>query len=180
MINLIPTAAKKRVVIEYWVRTISAWAFLGGTALLLMASLFIPLNLYVINQETYLATLLANNESAKDDHEEHNAVLLRANGQAVFLLQDKREYTAYELLPRILEVARGKVALEEMSLSQVKDPVLSIGGTATTRQSLVDFRDELEKQIDFLTVDLPINNLIEESDVTFSIRITLATSTPAI
>ncbi len=180
MINLIPPPAKKKVVTEYWTRTISLWAFLGGTALLLIATLFIPLNIYVTNQETYLATLLAGREADKSNHEQNSALLTHANEQAALLLQEKHEYSFHELLPLLESIAESKVELEGVTLNQDKDPVLSVGGIALTRQTLVAFRDELEKQADFLTVDLPISNLIEESDVEFNIKITLATSTPAI
>lgn len=180
MINLIPPAAKKRVVTEYWIRTASLWAFLVGTALLLLSSLFVPLNLYVTNQESYLATLLTDNESEKSNHEQQNALLVKANTQAQFLLENKREYTSYTLLPLLQGIADGKVSLEEVVLNQTKDPILTLVGTALTRQSLVEFRDELERQADFQNVNLPIDNLIEESDVAFAISIHLATSTPVI
>jgi Mg2+ and Co2+ transporter CorA len=177
MINLIPPVAKKRVVTEYWARTISLWAFLGGTALLLMATLFVPLNIYVINQETYLATILANNESVQNNHEDNVALLVRANQQAALLLQTKREYTTHEILPLLAELAGEMIELEEVTINQTKDPVLFVNGIAETRQSLVEFRDELEKYEDFLTVVLPIGNLIKDSEAPFSITITLATST---
>lgn len=180
MINLIPPIAKKRAVVEYWVRTISLWAFLIGTALLLIATLFIPLNLYVLNQESYLATLFADNELTKTNHEQQSGLLLKANKQTEFLLQDKREYTIHELLPSLQSIADERVQLEEVMLNQAKTSTLSLWGTAITRQLLVEFRDELEKQTDFLTVDLPISNLIEENDAKFTIMITLATSTPSI
>jgi len=180
MINLIPTPAKKRVVTEYWVRTISLWAFLGGTALLLTSTLFIPINIYVTNQEDYLQTLLASNESEKNNHEQSSALLLKANNQSALLGQTNKAYTALQLLPLLQGVAIDRVELEEITINQTKDPLLTIAGMAMTRQSLVEFRDELEKQENFLTVDLPISNLIEEKDVPFVINVTLATSTASI
>jgi len=180
MINLIPPSAKKRVVIEYWVRTISLWGFLGGSALLLMSTLFVPLNIYVTNQESYLATVLESNKIEQNNHQQNSAVLVQANKQAKFLLEDHREYALHVLLPILQGIADGKVLLKSVSLNQAKTPVLMLGGTAITRQSLVDFRDELEGQSDFLIVDLPISNLIADSDVNFTIRINLATSTAAI
>lgn len=180
MINLIPPPAKKKVVAEYWTRTISLWAILGGTALLLVTTLFIPLNIYVTNQEAYLTTILASREADKSNHEQNSALLTHANEKAEILLKRKYEYHFYELLPLLESIAESKVDLEDVTLNQTKDPVLSVGGIALTRQALVAFRDELEQQVDFLAVDLPISNLIEESDVEFNIKITLATSTPNI
>lgn len=178
MINLIPTTAKKQVIIEYWVRTISAWAFLGGTALLLMVSLFIPLNIHVTGQERYFSSLLAESESEQTSYKEKSNLLQKANQQAALLLQVKEEYTLYELLPRLWEYAGEGVELEEVSINQVSSPTVSVGGTAQTRQSLVAFRDALERQEDFVAVELPISNLIKESDVPFVILIQVATSTP--
>lgn len=177
MINLIPTAAKKRVVMEYWVRTISSWAFLGGTALLLIATLSIPINIYVLNQEMYLAKLLEINESKKVDYEHNNALLLKANLQSHYLIQKNFDYTTRELLELLQESAEDFVSIEEVTISQLKDPVLVIGGVAHTRQSLVQFRDRLENEENFLSINLPINNLIKEIEVPFSITIPLATST---
>jgi len=180
MINLIPPIAKKRVVAEYWIRTVSMWAFLGGTSLFLIATLFIPINIYVTNQESLLITLLKNSETEQTNYQQNTELLTRANKQASLLLNTKSEYTLHELLPRLRAIAGRAISIDEVVLTQSKDPSLSIKGLAETRQSLVSFRDELEKLDEFLLVDLPINNLIKENDVPFAITVTLETNPPSL
>jgi len=180
MINLIPPAAKKKVVAEYWLRTASLWGFLVGSALFLIATLFIPLNLYVANQEEYLAAILNTNQAEQVNQQQNTALLTRANQQATILLSSKQEYTMVELLPLLRAMGGDAIVFGEIALTQIKDPVLTVNGTAINRLALVQFRDSLEAQTNFLKVDLPISNLIKESDVPFLITITLATTTPQV
>lgn len=178
MINLIPPTAKKRVVTEYWVRTVSLWAFLGGTALFLIATLFIPINIYVVNQESYLSRVLESGEAEQTMYQQNTELLVRANAQAALLTTAQREYTLYDVLPQLQTIADTGIKLQKVQINQTADPILSIMGVAQSRQALVSFRDALEQNKDFLVVDLPIGNLIKDSDVAFTITVTLATSTP--
>lgn len=180
MINLIPPLAKKKIVIEYWVRTISMWSWLAGTALFLIAILFIPLNIYIINQESYLIATHNSNKTEQTNHQKNLAQLTKANQQAQILLTTKSEYTMSELLLVLFGAIGNEVKLDEISLNQMTDPVLVVSGVATDRQSLVQLRDTLEAEENFLTVDLPISNLIKERDIPFSITAKLATSTKKI
>lgn len=180
MINLIPPLAKKKIVIEYWVRTISIWLWLAGTALFLIAILFIPLNIYIINQESYLSATYNSNKTEQTNHQKNLAQLTKANQQAQILLTTKSEYTMSELLLVLFGAIGNEVKLDEISLNQMIDPVLVVSGVATDRQSLVQLRDTLEAEENFLTVDLPISNLIKEQDIPFSITAKLATSSKKI
>lgn len=180
MINLIPPVAKKRLAIEYWVRTVSMWAFLIGTALLVITTLFIPINIFVTNQELYLSNILKINEAEQTSMQQNSSLLVRANTQAELLLSQKHAYSLHELLPVLSEFAGEGIALSDVSLNQVKNPLLTIGGVAQTRESLVAFSDMLEGYEDFMVVDLPISYLIKDSDVEFVINVTLATSTKGI
>lgn len=180
MINLIPPAAKKKVVTEYWVRAVSLWGLLGGTAVLVVTTLFVPLNIYIFNQEQYLTTILSSNQAAQDNQTKNTTLLTQANQQAQILLSADAGYLLSALLPVLSETAGENIKLEDISLTQTNSPVLVVSGQATSRQTLVAWRDVLETEESFLTVNLPIGNLIKDRDVPFTITITLATSTPAV
>lgn len=180
MINLIPPVAKKRVVLEYWIRTVSLWSFLFGTAVLVTAFLLIPINSFILNQESYLATGRQENKINLDDLEQKNLLLIKANQQATILLSDQPLYSLQDLLPVLSKLAVDKIDLQEITLKPSDPPSLTLAGQSPTRENLVEFRDSLEQYKDFLVVDLPINYLIKDTAIAFIINIVLATSTKEI
>jgi hypothetical protein len=175
MINLIPPAAKKSITVEYWLRVISVWFFTTSVALVLGAVLMIPayvlINLQVAAYSDSAASATQKLATLKDVSSDLNV----ANQQAKALIDGLRydQLSDYVALFRGLESS--EIALSQINLSRTKDGVapIQLSGTATDRQALAHFRDNLLSQDGVDSVDLPISNLAKDKDISFTITVTM-------
>jgi Tfp pilus assembly protein PilN len=181
MINLIPPAAKATLAREYWVRTSSVWLTLWGSALLLVSIMFIPVLVFISLQKEILADLVATGEKSSLEHELSTEQLLRANNQAILLLQNKSVFSIHEsVAPLIRTITQSSIELTGIDLNQTVAPTLIIDGVARDRQTLATFRDNLEKNDMFENVTLPISSLVRDVDIPFTITIEISTTTPVL
>jgi len=181
MINLIPPAAKKKIVIEYWTRVLTVW-LATAAAVLMIASVFL-LPSYVL-LHTQIAIYAEGSEQRLVEVTEYNtsvAELISASNQARLWL-DQKNYT--DLLPvinLIENIANPSIRLEsyhlERSDTNQLEPII-ITGRASTREALADFRESLLSHADIETAVLPLSNLVRDRDISFSITVTLTKPKP--
>ena len=179
MINLIPPAARKNIIKEYWVRVVTVWLFLAGTVSLIILFLLLPTYVLIGMQNNLLKQDVATASLKSHSYDVSATVLLNANRQAQ-LLVDTREVTPFSLYTNKLEKLAGtKVTIQEMRFSRLESlaGTIQISGVSNTRQNLADFRDAIEADQNFSTVDLPISSLVKDRDLLFSMEIVLATTT---
>lgn len=86
-------------------------------------------------------------------------------------IQQESVYWSY-LLEYFREAAGPELRLTKYQFDAAK-PDIVIGGWADTRESLLDFKSELEESEWFSEVNLPIKNLLLKSDINFDIALKL-------
>jgi len=178
MINLIPPVARRNIVKEYWIRVITVWLFLAGTAGLIVLLLLLPSYVLVLIQINSLEQVVAATSLKSSSYDASSVTLLVANQQAQ-LLANTPEVTPFSLYTSSLEKLAGTgIVLQELRFSRPASTAgtIKVSGVADTRQSLADFRDAIEANAYFSTVNLPISSLIKDRDLLFSMEITLATT----
>jgi hypothetical protein len=180
MINLTPPAAKKVVIREYWLRVVTVWAILIGTAILVASSTLIPVWLYLNTQTTALADLVSGSAGKTQTYTTATAELTKANTQARLLLNQKPSYRLSTEAARLQAITSGDILLTEIKLQQSGTPVLLVTGVAATRVALAQYQRKLETEPSYIVVDLPLSSLIKDVEVPFSLTITLASTTPAL
>lgn len=175
MINLIPPTAKKKILVEYWVRVISVWLILWALALFTAASILLPayvlIGLQVKAQQE--SAELASQKVA--DYDTVSKVLVKASQQAKMIVDEARlpRFSAYALLFERLqgeeiEIMTVRIGRDDKGLT----PAV-VGGVASDRQALASFRDRLLAEESVTKVDLPISNLARDKDIPFTITVTL-------
>jgi hypothetical protein len=176
MINLIPPSAQKQVTGEYWVRVVSVWLFLLGTAFLTISFLNAPVYVLVQSQlKTFLQEFkLASNQS--ETFKSSEAAITKANSIATLLSKSGQATLFSEVIGELEEQAKaeGGVTISNFNLSR-KDGIMapiSISGIADSRSVLSQFRDALEKNPRFESAVLPLASLAKDKDIPFSITIT--------
>ena len=177
MINLIPPHARRRVITEYWVRVLAVWLLLLGSALLIIAILNLPVYVLLNNQKD---AYLAQSEKAMTlsiDLDATEATINRTNEIARLLAQGESEVPFTEYIVRLEELTNESVVLTDITLTRdtseaVKE--IQLTGLAETRQSLANFRNDIEADQFFDAVELPISNLAKDEDILFSVKITPA------
>jgi hypothetical protein len=176
MINLIPPTAQKQVTREYWVRVVSVWLFLVGTAFLIVALLNAPVYVLVQSQlDTFLQEFnLASNQSETFKNSEASIGQVNTIAQ---LLTKKENVAPFSTIIAELEnqaKAEGGILITNLSLSRKDDTLapVAISGVASSRLSLSTFREALEKNERFESATLPLSSFAKDKDIPFSITLT--------
>lgn len=181
MINLIPTSAKKQVVIEYWLRVITVWFLLVSLTALIGAAVMLPV--YVLLKEQ----ISVYQESA-DKAQEKMAVfenvssdLVAASQQAKIILDNQKDATLSKYIYMFSSLETEALILSSITVSRDGEVVapVQLSGVASDRQALADFRDRLLAIEDVKAVDFPISNLAKDKDIPFGMTVTLVNK-PAI
>lgn len=174
MINLIPPAARKSVVLEYWLRVTSVWLFLFGTGCMIVAVLLLPTYMIVRGQIANLDGQVATATEQTTTFDSGVAELKKATAAAA-LLTEGVGATPFSTYIKLLEDIAGDAVLLH-SIVFTKDPTggkVVLSGTATTRESLAAFRDALEAHPAFTGVVLPIDSLLKNRDLLFSMTVSV-------
>lgn len=175
MINLIPQHAKSNITKEYWVRVTSVWLFIQSGATLIIAALLVPVYVLVNSQIEVYSESAEAAISEVNKYDLSSTALVRASQDAAKVLgmQNDPEFTEYITLFEALE--NRAVTIERYEFSKQGDTLapISISGNAATRQALADFREALLTNDRIDTVFLPISNLAQDKDITFTITITM-------
>ncbi len=175
MINLIPPSARSMVIKEYWLRVVSVWLFLVGTACLLVASLMLPTYVLLQGELVTLRDQVAQNAAESASFDQSSAALTEAMRQAT-LLRDMATSSKVALIERINRMAGTMVRVASYDLKSVDGKVhITLIGTADTRTALASFRDAIEADEQFVDTVLPISSLIKDRDLEFTMTLTATT-----
>ncbi len=179
MINLIPPAAYKQIVREYWARVVTVGFFLVGSAFAVASiTLFPPY--FLISIQMHVVENVVSESSEKIASYDTSEKELAVASQYAQLL-NSGESTSFTQYQDIIErIAGTGVVISSLTFNRnsvLNTGAISVGGVAKNRQVLATFRDELEAQDDFGQVDLPISNLIKDQQIPFMIQIVISSST---
>ncbi len=176
MANLLPPAALKKVKREYWLRVISVWFGLIGTALLMVAILQIPVYVLVKSQSHAFSRWYEKVGSDKDTMQNLADTIKHSNNLGRLLSTGKEDSFFSQVLKEVDLVAGDKIVVNGLSLDREggKVKTLSIIGIADSRTDLANFKSALEDSLIFTSVTLPLANLAKDVDVPFNITVTVS------
>jgi Tfp pilus assembly protein PilN len=178
MINLIPYSAQKKLKQEYWIRIVSLWSILLSAALLVLAVLMVPIYVLVsiqLNAQATDTVVAAEERSSLVDAE---AALQQASLYARLVLNETASRSLTNEIARLNQLGGEGILFSNYVYQQAATgDTLAVSGIARTRADLAAFRDQLEAQVQYTNVVLPISALIQETDLDFSITLQFATST---
>jgi hypothetical protein len=182
MINLIPPAGKAWIVREYWTRVIAVWLFLFGTVCLLVAALLLPTYVLIHYQIKILVRSVDATAEKVATFDASAGALVAASNQAAILVGTGTTTPTTWYVEKLETLSGTDVSIRSFDVNRQAPTgsTITITGEAATRQSLANFRDELTANANFSDVNLPIGNLIQDRNVLFSMKVTLATSTPSL
>lgn len=181
MINLIPAEAKKHLLREYWMRSVTVWFFLWSFALLLGITLLVP-SYVLLNLQVKAYSETAQTANEKNANFEAVAKELESASKTAATLSEqlvRPSMTEYLTLLKSLESTNVNVA--RISFSREGDVVgeMTVSGVADSRQALADFRNRMLDSDLIESVNLPISNLAKDKEIPFELTVTLVkTKTP--
>ncbi len=175
MINLIPPSCKRNVTIEYWTRVVSVCLFILSGIFVASTLLLLPVYVRINSQIDTFET--ATNEALErvSQHDLSSATLVKTGAKARLLLELNKEKKFSEIISLLQKMENFQVSIESIDLNQVDRQIgpIQLSGKALTRQSLADFRTALLARSEIDSVLLPISNLTQDKDISFSITINM-------
>jgi hypothetical protein len=176
MINLIPSAAKKSLKFEYWVRVFSVWLIIWAAILIIGATLMFPTYVLIGSQVSATAE---EAESAEENVNNFNAVsrdLVLATQQARMAVDvlGNVKLSRYQDLLKQFE-GQG-VQIDSISITRSEEGIepIVVTGVASSRIAFADYANRLEANDAFTEVDLPFSNVaqgVQGSEIEFSLTI---------
>jgi len=173
MTNLLPPAAKKQIVFEYWVRVFSVWVILWSVCLLISAIVLLPTYVLIVGSSEAYADSVMDASERTEQFESISQMLSQATKQAQTIIINDRQTKLSAIFTDVENAAGLGVDLSGITVNRNKsdiDPV-RVQGIAPNRQSLAAFKNRLETIPYVASVDLPIGNLAENQDIVFTISV---------
>ena len=100
----------------------------------------------------------------------YNIDVKTINDKLASISKVQNEYAVWSaLLERITNLMNDGIKLNFIKLNRA-DNSLRISGHALTRESLLAFKDAIEKDKIFSNVDIPLKNLFDKNDIDFEIK----------
>lgn len=176
MINLIPPAARRAVIKEYWIRVCTVWFFLITFAALSVTILKTPTLMVVLAQSAQYSDAMSAAAKEQEASELSEASIESANRQAIHLMSSASS-TPFSVVMRELRALSGTgVVIKEFTLNRTEGTLgtIMITGIADSRSALTGFNDAIKAHPLFTDAVLPIANLAQDRDINFQITITAA------
>lgn len=175
MANLIPPDAKKALQTEYWIRVVTVWFSIIGFAVLGVAILKFPTYVLVQSQLNAFSQQYDTAREQAGSFKEAQDTIFFANELTALLLETPDPVAFAGLIERLDTIGGSGIEIESFRFEQADGALtsVSIQGVAETRIALATFSDNLEAQADFAQADVPISNLVQDSDIRFNIDIVL-------
>jgi hypothetical protein len=175
MINLIPAEAKKHLVKEYWVRSVTVWFFLWSFVLVLGVAVLAP-TFVLINLQVKAYSDSAQTADEKNANFGNVASELERDSTIAATLSDHFSYpTMTEYLTLLKKFESVNITITELSLERTGDGVgpIKIVGVARDRQALATFRARMLEDQQIESVDFPISNLAKDKQIPFDLTVTM-------
>lgn len=172
MLNFLPQRNKKQVAEEYFLRDMIFFLVVVFLSLFLLVILFIPSAIYSKYKNNTIKNQLEMMENTKGSNTDTVALVKKLNEMAGVLSKDNSA-TASDLIEKILSLKKGNISISSFSIndSATDSKTIVINGISKTRDDLTAFNKALISDGTFYSVDLPISDLIKNSDEDFSITL---------
>ncbi len=165
-LNLIPQYKKEELIRAARLRTILRWQTEIGFILAIFLALLVSLN-YILQFDLTAATMPINSQSKeKQDKLVQFAAEFKAVNVEASLDENIQKDQLYwsRLYIKLSSLAPDGISMAKMAN---KDYKVFLAGTADTRDTLMNFKDNLSKDDCFSDINLPLSDLVLQNNVDF-------------
>ena len=176
MINLLPLEEKKKVREEYFARlAVTALYFIFATLLIMIVfiiSFYISLAATGEANRDRLNMLTSQGVPATEEFDR----IIEETNKKIKILQggDKAEHIYDRVFGAIID-RKGSIRITGLAYEKAKNDsaLVRLTGVSPDRESLLAFAKVLEREGSFTNVEVQVSNFVKESDIEFSMEITL-------
>ena len=175
-INLLPQKEKKRVQKLYKAQRIKASSWL--VIILIIVSVIMLAPLFLLSENIEFITEIKNTELVKESGFNSSENIEEAIGMInskALALSETQHIKVYDLFADIAEGDLKGISIRGLTFSFIEEEkVIGITGTAINRETLLSFRRDLEQKPYSESVNLPVSNFAQNTDINFSIQVVIA------
>ena len=175
MANVLTQKHKKDLKKEYRLRLSSVALFLLAGAIAAAIVLLLPSFIMARTQQKTLEgeiTLLKERVESQLGAEGKDIISV-TNAKVAALKQSATQESIEPLFAEIARAVPVGVQVVRIAYDSPGAGELSVSGIAANRQSVLAFTDNLKAVEEFTSVDFPISNLAQDTDIVFSLRVGL-------
>ena len=185
MLNIFPTAEKKKILIEYRIRLAIVSIFAMGALAVASSALLAPAYILAVSKNKTSNDQLAALEKKYGDsaqEKELGAQIRDINTKILLLLSGDTtdKLTPSQAVASIINLKGSDIKISSFSYeATASQERIVLTGTASDRDSLSGFFETLKKDSTFTSVTMPISSYVKSENIDFSIVIERKTKTPA-
>ena len=178
MINLIPNEEKKKKVKDFYYRLlVTAFAVFGFSILIAGVAMLPAYFLSSVRKNLINSKLeIEKNQSIPSPDKETLTVVedLSKKLDLIEKSRNSRYLVSQKVINEIMSEKMPDIKITQIQYrnESIKGKTISISGVASSRDRLLLFKRELENNIAFKKVDLPISNFVKGSNIKFSLGLT--------
>lgn len=177
MINLIPLKEKKKIQKDFYVRLSIVFFIVLATAVLISAILLIPSFFYSSIQKNLINNQLDSlkNSNVVEIKSEYASVILDLDKKLKIINESKENkfLISEKVINEVMNSKTNGIIIDQINFNNdvLVGKTIDIKGTALTRESLLFYKNNLEKNPNFEKITLPISNFIKPNNIPFSLII---------
>lgn len=176
MINLIPPIGHKAVRKEYYFRVAATLSLLFSSALIVVGLSFVPMFVLVKTQVRAFDSEMGSGGESGISITAANDEVKRVNGIITQLKTTEKQHEASEYVRLLQEVATEEIEIRNIQFDLGKEGTAKVvvQGVADTRAALVTYKTKLEGLPAFSKAEIPISDLVKDSELPFGITLTIS------
>jgi len=178
MLNILPTAEKKKIITEYRLRLASMAIFAVAALVLVSLVLLIPSYILAVSKFDNISGQISQLESKQDltGQEKGIDAQVRDVNKKVNLFLAGRgvdRLSPPDIIARVIAMRGSTIKIQGFDYDVAGDQErLAISGVAADRDSLAQFVEVLKKDPTFTSVELPVSSYVKSVNISFSIMAT--------
>ncbi|OGI75727.1 hypothetical protein A3C67_03000 [Candidatus Nomurabacteria bacterium RIFCSPHIGHO2_02_FULL_42_19] len=178
MINLIPNEEKKKKVKDFYYRLlVTAFAVFGFSILIAGVAMLPAYFLSSVRKNLINSKLETEKNQSIPSPDKETLTVVEDLSKKLDLIEKSRNsryLVSQKVINEIMSEKMPDIKITQIQYrnESIKGKTISISGVASSRDRLLLFKRELENNIAFKKVDLPISNFVKGSNIKFSLGLT--------
>jgi hypothetical protein len=156
---------------EYWIRLVTILFFLLGLCALIGSVLLLPSYFLTFTKQKILERTIGSLHTVEIQEYEVLGEVLVATQQKLSMMAESSGEEVSQVVADIILYKPAGISISAFMFEHHDRARLSINGIAVDRESLLAFKETLEGQEMFTSVELPVSNLAKDRDIDFSIAV---------
>ena len=174
MTNLIPPQAKKQLTRIYWFRQLTTWMIVWSIAFCVGLVLLWPTYLLLSGTNAAYTATSASAGERTATYDEMVTKLNQSNAQARLVIINQQAPNLSTIISDVWDQVGSGVSISGINIVRQDKAILPfmVTGEASNRQTLAAFRDRIVALPNVESVNLPIENLAQNQDISFTLTVT--------